>query len=137
MNALQYFETSITAHLRTLSHSRNTESSTSDLECHVLTPSLFQCCRSPNRSVEHRGFSTVCTCLSPHTRLLLLAPSSFVTYRGIRGEAICFIGYLTTLYQAQPIPVAKRSNARVYGRSLAGIVGSNSAGGHGCLSVVR
>ena len=28
-----------------------------------------------------------------------------------------------------PIPVAERSKARVYGRSLAGIAGSNSAGG--------
>jgi hypothetical protein len=32
--------------------------------------------------------------------------------------------------------VAARSQAWVYGRSLAGIVGSNLAGGHGCLSVV-
>ena len=32
-----------------------------------------------------------------------------------------------------PIPVAKRSKARVYGRSLAGIAGSNPAGGiDGC-----
>jgi hypothetical protein len=28
-----------------------------------------------------------------------------------------------------PVPVAERSQARVYGRSLAGIVGSKSAGG--------
>jgi len=33
----------------------------------------------------------------------------------------------------QPISVAARSKARVYGHSLAGIVGSNPAGGHGCL----
>jgi len=32
--------------------------------------------------------------------------------------------------------VAVRSKAWDYGRSLSGIVGSNSAGGHGCLSVV-
>ena len=36
-----------------------------------------------------------------------------------------------------PIPVAEWSNAMVYGRSLAGIAGSNTAGGHGCLSVVN
>ena len=28
-----------------------------------------------------------------------------------------------------PVPVAERSKARVYGRSLAGIAGSNPAGG--------
>ena len=32
-----------------------------------------------------------------------------------------------------PVPVAERSKARVYGRSLAGIAGSNTAGGmDGC-----
>jgi hypothetical protein len=35
-----------------------------------------------------------------------------------------------------PIPVAARSKAWVYGRSLAGIVVSKPAGGHGCLSLV-
>ena len=35
-----------------------------------------------------------------------------------------------------PIPVAVHSKALVCGRSLAGIVGSNPAVGHGCLSVV-
>ena len=35
-----------------------------------------------------------------------------------------------------PISVAARSKAWVYGRSLAGTVGSNLAGGHGCLSVL-
>ena len=35
-----------------------------------------------------------------------------------------------------PVPVAARSKAWVCGRSLAGIVGSNQAGGHGCLSLV-
>jgi hypothetical protein len=35
-----------------------------------------------------------------------------------------------------PIPVAARSKAWVFGRSLTGIVGSNPAGGHGCLSLV-
>ena len=33
-------------------------------------------------------------------------------------------------------PVAAPSKAWVCGRSLAGIVGSNPPGGHGCLSVV-
>ena len=37
---------------------------------------------------------------------------------------------------AMPVPVAARSMAWVCGRSLAGIVSSNSAEGHGCLSVV-
>ena len=32
--------------------------------------------------------------------------------------------------------MAERSKVMVYGRSLAGIDGSNPAGGHGCLSVV-
>jgi hypothetical protein len=35
-----------------------------------------------------------------------------------------------------PIPVAVRSKAWVFGRSLTRIVGSNHSGGHGCLSVV-
>ena len=35
-----------------------------------------------------------------------------------------------------PIPVAARSKASVYGRSLAEIVGSNTTEGHGCASVV-
>jgi hypothetical protein len=35
-----------------------------------------------------------------------------------------------------PIPVAARSKAQVYGRSVPGIAGSNFAGGLGCLSVV-
>ena len=30
-----------------------------------------------------------------------------------------------------PIPVAERSKARVCGRSVAGVAGSNPAGGHG------
>jgi hypothetical protein len=34
------------------------------------------------------------------------------------------------------VPVAARSEAWVCGCSLAGIVGSNPIGGHGCLSVV-
>jgi hypothetical protein len=32
--------------------------------------------------------------------------------------------------------VAAQSKAWVYGRSLAGIAGSNPAGGHGCLCLV-
>jgi hypothetical protein len=36
----------------------------------------------------------------------------------------------------EPIPAVARSKAWVCGRSLAGIVGSNPAGGHGCLSLV-
>ena len=32
--------------------------------------------------------------------------------------------------------MAARSKASVFGRSLAGIAGSNTARGHGCLSVV-
>jgi hypothetical protein len=35
-----------------------------------------------------------------------------------------------------PIPVAVRSKAWVFGRSLTRIVGSNLTGGHGCLSLV-
>ena len=38
--------------------------------------------------------------------------------------------------ECRPVPVAARSKAWVCGRSRAGIVGSNPAGGHGCLSVV-
>ena len=37
---------------------------------------------------------------------------------------------------SEPVPVAARSKAWVCGRSLAGIVGSNPTGAHGCLSVV-
>jgi len=36
-----------------------------------------------------------------------------------------------------PSPLAARSKAWVYGRSLAGIAGSNSGGGHGFLSLGR
>ena len=36
----------------------------------------------------------------------------------------------------QPISLAARSKAWVYGRSLAEIVGSNPAEGQGCLSVL-
>ena len=40
---------------------------------------------------------------------------------------------LHELVSVLPVPVAERSKARVYGRSLAGIVGSNAAGGmDGC-----
>ena len=35
-----------------------------------------------------------------------------------------------------PIPVAARSKVWVCGRSFAGVMGSNHAGGRGCLSVV-
>ena len=35
----------------------------------------------------------------------------------------------------QPIPVAVRSKARVYGRSLAGVAGSNPSGGMGVCVV--
>jgi len=35
-----------------------------------------------------------------------------------------------------PIPVGARSKAWVWGRSLAGTVGSTAVGGHGYLSVV-
>ena len=40
------------------------------------------------------------------------------------------------MYVSKPIPVAARSKAWVYGRSLTGIAGSNPAGGYGCLSMV-
>ena len=36
-----------------------------------------------------------------------------------------------------PIPVAARSKVCVCGSKLAGIVGLNHSGGHGCLSVVN
>ena len=43
--------------------------------------------------------------------------------------ATCFDFYRPS----SPVPVAERSKARVYGRSLAGIAGSNPAGGmDGC-----
>jgi hypothetical protein len=42
---------------------------------------------------------------------------------------------ITTVFQVW-IPVAARCNAWVFGHSLAGIVGSNPARGHGCLSLV-
>ena len=35
-----------------------------------------------------------------------------------------------------PIPGAEGNKARVYGRTLAGVAGSNAAGGLGCLSLV-
>jgi hypothetical protein len=36
---------------------------------------------------------------------------------------------ITNKYQSEPIPVAARSKAWVYGQSLAGVASSNSAGG--------
>ena len=44
--------------------------------------------------------------------------------------------FLRTVIASWPVPVAAWSKAWVCGRQLAGIVGSNPAGGHGCLSVV-
>ena len=42
-----------------------------------------------------------------------------------------------SVIELKPIPVVARSKARVYGLSLAGIAGSNSAvRKHGCLSFV-
>ena len=41
-------------------------------------------------------------------------------------ESVQIIG---EVFYCRPVPVAERSKARVYGRSLAGIVGSNPAGG--------
>ena len=49
---------------------------------------------------------------------------------------MCIREYECAHTQGVLVPVAARSNSGVCGRSLAGIVGSNSAGGHGCLSVV-
>jgi len=44
--------------------------------------------------------------------------------------------YITILIATRPTPLAAQSKAWVYGRSLAGIAGSNPAGGYKCLSVV-
>jgi hypothetical protein len=44
------------------------------------------------------------------------------------------IKFLLSILNEEPIAVAAQSNASVYGRALAGIVGLNPA--HGCLSVV-
>jgi hypothetical protein len=41
-----------------------------------------------------------------------------------------------TLIIFEPFPVAARSKARVCGRSVAWIMGSNPAGGDGCFSLV-
>jgi hypothetical protein len=42
-------------------------------------------------------------------------------------------GLLKTVTRILPVPVAERSKARVYGRSLSGIAVSNPAGGmDGC-----
>jgi len=41
-----------------------------------------------------------------------------------------------TVRVPSPIPVAVRTEAWVYGHSLAVIAGSNPAGGHGCLFIV-
>ena len=46
------------------------------------------------------------------------------------------LDYIQHIQVLLPIPVAARSKAWVCGRSLAGIAGSNPAGGYGCLSVV-
>jgi hypothetical protein len=45
----------------------------------------------------------------------------------IRLLYVCYLWYAIIIIQ--PIPVAERSKAWVYGRSLAGIVVSNPAGG--------
>jgi hypothetical protein len=45
--------------------------------------------------------------------------------------------YLNAVTIYWPVPVAARSKAWVCGSSLVGIEGSNPAGGHGCLFLVR
>jgi len=47
-----------------------------------------------------------------------------------------FINSLLTISAFHPIPAAARSNALVCSSLLAGTVGSNPAGGNGCLYVV-
>jgi hypothetical protein len=41
------------------------------------------------------------------------------------------------MHSSTPIPVVARSKAWVCGRTLAGVAGSNPAGGHRCLSLVK
>jgi hypothetical protein len=55
-----------------------------------------------------------------------------------RYQIFLILPHLLELYLVflDYIPVARRSKARVCGRSPAVIAGSNPAGGHGCLSVV-
>ena len=45
-------------------------------------------------------------------------------------------GFLQRKTHEEPIPVAARSKAWIYGRWLTGIVGFESHLGHGCLSLV-
>jgi hypothetical protein len=49
---------------------------------------------------------------------------------------LCLAEFYTSNSINVPIPMVSRSKAWVFGRSLAGIVGSNPARGNGCLSVV-
>jgi hypothetical protein len=56
----------------------------------------------------------------------------FVICYPFLDESDCYWSVISS----SPIPVAARSKAWVYGRSLTGIVGSNPVDGHGCLSVV-
>ena len=52
---------------------------------------------------------------------------NMLIYDKVHLLLLCVINYTT------PVPVAERSKARVYGRSLAGIAVSNPAGGmDGC-----
>jgi hypothetical protein len=44
--------------------------------------------------------------------------------------------YSLYVHKFVPIPVVARSKAWLYSRLLAGIVGSNPAAGHGCLSLL-
>ena len=46
-----------------------------------------------------------------------------------------FFHFYNIQIQIPPVPVAARPKAWVYGRTPARILGSNSAGGHGYLSV--
>jgi hypothetical protein len=51
-------------------------------------------------------------------------------------QGISFDVCFTRPQPEEPIPVAARCKVWFCGRTLAGIVGSNSAWGHGCLSLV-
>ena len=54
-----------------------------------------------------------------------------------RSKTIVYGRSLAGISGSNPqIPVAERFKARVCGRSLSGVTGSNPVGGHGCLSVV-
>ena len=63
----------------------------------------------------------------------LLCPARNTVAKNLTCFPIQYTVHRGLIQLRQPIPVAEQSTARVGSPSLAGVAGSNLAGGHGCL----